>query len=77
MDRILSNTKKIEYKAYNDHWTKRIGNKPHKAINFLCGQKCYKFTVEKIEVIDTPTEIIGKEVPTTRCFAIHLGKRIH
>ena len=53
MDKILNGTKKYEYKGATEYWNKRLSkfilfSKGELGINFLCGQKSYKFIVAEI-----------------------------
>lgn len=87
MDLILKGEKKVEYKAPNEYWIKRLGirhlilglnppkEKEHKVINFLCGRKSYKYKINKITLDKTPDELIGW-FHSSKCFHIHLGDRI-
>jgi len=66
MDQILSGIKTVEYKGYTDFWSTRINRVLHNpvypdncVINFLCGQKAYKYKITKIELQVGPREIDG------------------
>ena len=86
MDDILTGVKKIEYKGKTKFWETRLEklikilkNKTEEVeINFLCGQKAYKYKVKKITKIHMRggvwMEIAGKHY--YEYYQIHLGERI-
>lgn len=85
MDEILTGVKKIEYKGKTEFWEKRLEklmkileNKIEEVeINFLCGQKAYKYHVRKIVKINL-SQYGGREIAGIRYdefYQIHLGER--
>jgi hypothetical protein len=82
MDLILDGTKCAEYKANTKFWNKRLEPLVDKfflddeiGINFLCGQKSYKYRVVHIRHHNRhPLDIDGVQV--TDWYEIQLGKRI-
>jgi len=59
MDKILSGDKKFELKGDIIYWRQRLDKligKKNVTINFLCGQKSYKFKVKNITKIEHPFE---------------------
>jgi len=85
MDKILSGEKTSELKADSPYWNKRINNIiRHKLnemgytkviINFLCGQKSYKYEVLAIHKnIDSGINIDG--IFHKRYWEIELGGRL-
>lgn len=79
MDKILSGEKTSETKVASQYWNNRINKiieTPLKldGINFLCGQKCYKYEILDIIWHNDATEIDG--FPTQYWWEIVLGKRI-
>ena len=74
MDRILSGEKKVEYKENTRYWQDRIKGDAT-VINFLCGQKFYKYKINRIRCIKTPRGV-RTVIKTSYCFAIELGERL-
>lgn len=84
MDKILEGKKTIEYKKASEYWEKRLnkyreyGREDYSdvGINFLCGQKSYKFEVKNVSLWyhTDGLEIDGEMV--RHVFHIVLGKRL-
>ena len=74
MDQILSGEKKVEYKENTPYWQDRIKGGAS-IINFLCGQKFYKYRIVRIRCIKTPKRIRFL-IKTSYCFAIELGEHV-
>ncbi len=81
MDKILDGTKKYEYKGASEYWIKRISKfmdftMGELGINFLCGQKSYKFIVADITKWSgtMPRDIDGTEYKSY--YQIQLGDQI-
>ncbi len=79
MDKILSGEKTSETKVASEYWNKRIANVLKdvwslEGINFLCGQKSYKYEVADVVWHNDETELDG--FPTQYWWEIKLGERI-
>ena len=74
LDEIEAGTKTVEYRACNTFWRRKLHNKLHGAIIFLCGPKIRLYKVIKIELIFTPVSVAAI-ITTVQAYAIHLGGR--
>ena len=76
LDQIEAGTKKVEYRACNAFWRRKLHNKLHGAIIFLCGPRIRTYKIVKIELIFTPASV-SDIIPTVQAYAIHLGGGAH
>lgn len=81
MDEILSGEKDVEYKGSTYFWDRRLDelNKfpvVDVGINFLCGQKSYKFKVTDVTKYWNPDGIIIDGKHYMEWWEISIGERI-
>jgi hypothetical protein len=72
LDEIEAGVKRIDFRADNEFWMKKIVGKHHGAILFLSGRRCKAFEIVKIKLAPTPAEA-KTVVDTAWCYHIHLG----
>ena len=81
MDKILSMQKRVEYKEYSEFWQKRLDPLlrcyDKICINFLCGQKSYKFEVMYLERIKVQWAIDIDGKICHEYYAIYIGEKIN
>ncbi|MEW5745261.1 MAG: hypothetical protein AB1805_07495 [Nitrospirota bacterium] len=76
LSEIEAGTRKVHHLAASPFWKRRLLNRHHGAIQFLCGHKCRAFTIERIEYIATPEDVL-EVILTPYCFALYLGGGLH
>ena len=83
MDKILSGEKTSEFKGAGPFWNKRLGTglepgfrEGNVRINFLCGQKAYKYEVSNILLITSAVPQKIDDEYHKQYWEIVLGDRI-
>jgi hypothetical protein len=80
-DAIVCGEKTTEFRRASPFWRKRIVGKDETLDTavFICGKEVHRRQITMIQEVDTPSwfsEQGKKDVDTSTCFAIHLGKQI-
>jgi len=77
---IVRGEKKVEYRKDSRFWARRLVSNPQPTVAiFLCGRQVHRRQITSIEFIETPKGFSKqgrKDIPTTYCWAIHLGEEI-
>ena len=76
-DDIVSGKKQVEYRKCSLYWLRRfIVDDPPEVAVFVCGKRVHRRKIVEVKLVRTPanfSEQGKKDVPTSDCFAIHLG----
>ncbi len=76
-DRILEGTKKVEYRACKDFYTRMLdeteGPIKRLVLHYQSARRLI-VKVKRIDLIETPGHLDRTLIPTEQVYAIHLGK---
>ena len=82
-DAIVSGDKMTEFRPDSPFWRSRIDGKGDDGADwvavFICGKRVHRREITLIQKVDTPSWFNGqgkKDVSTSKCYAIHLGKEL-